>query len=63
LGSVQRLSNGNTLVGFGIAGEVHEVDDQGHARGRARLSTTDGLTTQAFYRALRLNSLFEYRER
>ena len=56
-GSAQRLSNGNTLVGFGYAGEIHEVD----ARGKlvARGTFEYGLRP-TFYRATRIASLYEY---
>jgi hypothetical protein len=56
-GSVQRLSNGNTLVGFGYAGEIHEVDPQGKVVARATFAYS---LRPAFYRATRIASLYEY---
>ncbi len=56
-GSAQRLSNGNTLVGLGYAGEIHEVDAQGKLVARG---TFDYGLRPAFYRATRIASLYEY---
>jgi hypothetical protein len=56
-GSVQRLSNGNTLVGFGYLGQIHEVDAHGKLVAQATFAY-GGQNT--FYRALRIASLYEY---
>ncbi len=56
-GSVQRLSNGNTLVGFGYAGEIHEVDPKDKLVARATFAY--GMRP-AFYRATRIASLYQY---
>jgi hypothetical protein len=58
MGSVQRLSNGNTLIGFAIPGRVMEVDRGGSVVSDATLST-NGAPTQ-FYRAIRIASLYTY---
>jgi Arylsulfotransferase (ASST) len=59
VGSVQRLKSGNTLVGFGLAGQIHEVNAQGKPVGV-------GIYTLhkrgAFYRAIRVASLYQYVE-
>lgn len=59
MGSVQRLANGNTVVGFAIPGRVDEVDPSGHLVAQARLLTGDGVPVE-FYRALRVPSLYRY---
>ncbi len=56
-GSAQRLSNGNTLVGFGYPGQIHEVDAHGKPIAVATFSYGDQGT---FYRALRIASLYEF---
>jgi hypothetical protein len=60
LGSVERLTSGNTLVGFGEAGRVDEVDPSGIVVATAQLRDAHG-TPVAFYRALRIPSLYQYR--
>ncbi len=57
VGSAQRLSNGNTLVGFGFAGQVHEVAPNGTVIAHASFSMNG---TAPFYRAWRLASLYQY---
>jgi hypothetical protein len=57
VGSVQRLRSGNTLVGFGLVGQVHEVDSHGNAVAKAAFSLHD---RSSFYRAVRLVSLYQY---
>jgi hypothetical protein len=57
VGSVERLSNGNTLVGFGVAGKIDEVDANSHLVSRG-LYHFGGLIT--FYRAIRIASLYKY---
>ncbi len=59
VGSVQRLKSGNTLVGFGLAGQIHEVNAQGKAVGIGIFSLHN---RGAFYRAVRLVSLYQYVE-
>jgi len=58
MGSVQRLANGNTVIGFAIPGRVLEVDRGGRVVSDAMLST-NGAPTQ-FYRAIRIASLYTY---
>jgi hypothetical protein len=59
MGSVQRLQSGNTLVGFGYAGRVDEVDRAGAVLAQASLVGTGGVSVQ-FYRALKVPSLYRY---
>ncbi len=57
LGSAQRLPSGNTLVGFGYVGQIHEVTPGRQVVGRATFSL-DG--SPIFYRAHRIQSLYQY---
>lgn len=57
VGSVQRLANGNTLIGFGDAGQIHEVDASATLLASANFQL-NGVST--FYRANRLRSLYTY---
>jgi hypothetical protein len=60
MGSAQRLTNGATVVGFGAAGRVDEVESDGSVLWSANL-TSDGVGAAIpFYRALRLRSLYSY---
>jgi outer membrane protein assembly factor BamB len=59
-GSVQRLRNGNTVIGFGLVGLVTEVDPAGSVRWEAELRV-DGRPA-VLYRALRIASLYRYLE-
>jgi len=59
MGSVQRLSNGNTVVGFGFAGRVDEVDPAGNLLAQASLHGP-GVASIEFYRALRVPSLYRF---
>jgi hypothetical protein len=60
MGSVQRLvQSGATLIGFGAAGRVVEVDRDGSVRWAATLASRDGVPV-SFYRAIRLTSLYQY---
>ena len=59
MGSAQRLAGGNTLVGFGAAGRVAEVDAGGRVVWEGVLTVGGGSPTQ-FYRALRVSSLYQY---
>lgn len=58
IGSSERLSNGNTLVGFGALGQLDEVDPVDNLLARA-FFTSGGKMAQ-FYRAYRLPSLYKY---
>ena len=60
MGSVQRLPNGATLVGFGAAGRVDEVAGDGSVIWSATLLSGDSRPI-AFYRAVRIASLYEDR--
>ena len=60
MGSVQRLANGNTLIGFGVAARVIEVGPDATARWDATLAS-DGPQALQFYRAVRMASLYQYR--
>lgn len=59
MGSVQRLGSGNTVVGFGYAGRVDEVDQTGAVLAQASLVGTGGTGVQ-FYRAVKVPSLYRY---
>jgi arylsulfotransferase ASST len=60
MGSVERLTNGNTVVGFGAAGRVDEVSASGLPVWRVSLSADGGSTTIPFYRAIRIASLYRF---
>ena len=60
MGSVQRLANGNTLIGFGVAARVIEVGPDATARWDATLASGGSQALQ-FYRAVRMASLYQYR--
>ncbi len=57
VGSAQRLANGNTVVGFGFASQVDEVDANAHLLARGTFKWSGA---KAFYRALRMPSLYQY---
>ena len=59
MGSAQRLANGSTLVGFGAAGRVDEVQSDGTLLWSANLKSDGTAAGIAFYRAIRLASLYE----
>jgi hypothetical protein len=59
VGSVQRLQNGNTLVGFGAAARMVEVAPAGQVVWEGRL-TVNGQPVPYFYRARRITSLYRY---
>ena len=61
MGSAQRLANGSTLVGFGSAGRVDEVESDGRVAWSVTLRTDASAAAIPFYRAVRLQSLYEYR--
>ena len=58
VGSSERLSNGNTVVGFGALGQIDEVDPTSSLLARAFF--TNGGKQGLFYRAYRLPSLYRY---
>jgi hypothetical protein len=58
VGSVERLTNGDTLVAFAYAGVVDEADPEGHLVWEASLFT--GTAPRVAYRVRRLPSLYEY---
>jgi hypothetical protein len=60
MGSVQRLANGATLVGFGAAGRIDEVGSDGSVVWSATLRTDGVAGLLSFYRAVRLRSLYEH---
>lgn len=60
VGSVERLGNGDTLVAFGLAGVVDEVDPAGNVVWEGRL-LNKGAAREA-YRIRRLPSLYVYEE-
>lgn len=57
VGSAQRLQNGNTVVGFGLASQMDEVDPNAHLLARGMFVWSGA---KAFYRAIRLPSLYKY---
>ena len=58
MGSVQRLANGNTVIGLAIPGRVMEVDPGGRVVADATL--TMGGAPALFYRAIRIASFYAY---
>lgn len=58
MGSAQRLADGSTLVGFGAAGRVDEVGNDGVVRWSANLTSDASSSAIPFYRALRVRSLY-----
>lgn len=59
-GSVQRRSNGNTVIGFGWVGVVTEVGPDGSVLWEGRLQV-EGVD-RVFYRAIAVPSLYRYQE-
>jgi hypothetical protein len=59
MGSAQRLSSGSTLVGFGAAGRVDEVQGDGVVVWSATLKSDATAAPIPFYRAIRIPSLYE----
>jgi hypothetical protein len=57
-GSVERMSNGNTLVAFAFAGTVDEVDPSGHVLWEATIM--NGTSAATTYRVRRLPSLYGF---
>jgi len=58
MGSVQRQSNGATLIGFGAAGRVLEVQHDGRISWDATLRGGSSASPISFYRAVRVRSLY-----
>lgn len=58
VGSVQRQSNGNTLIGYGFVSHITEVRADKTVVFDASLNSTNG--SVQFYRALRVPSLYRY---
>ena len=58
VGSVQRHASGNTLIGFGFAGQMTEVTPGGTAAWEGTLR--NGAATVRFYRAIRVPSLYRH---
>jgi hypothetical protein len=61
VGSVQRVQNGNTLVGYGAANLITEVSSSGQRIWEGRL-TVDGQGVPFFYRVRRIVSLYRYQQ-
>jgi hypothetical protein len=57
VGSAQRLQNGNTVVGFGTAKQIDEVNANAQLLSRGMFVWKGA---PAFYRAIRLPSLYQY---
>jgi hypothetical protein len=62
MGSVQRLLNGNTVVGFGVAARVIEVSPGGAVVADGALVMTGISEPVQFYRAIRIGSLYGFEE-
>ena len=60
MGSVQRLVNTKTLIGFGVAARILEVTAQSGVTWDATLTSTDSPAPVQFYRALRIGSLYRF---
>lgn len=59
-GSVQRLSNGNTVVAWTNYGLIDEVAPDGALVNRMQLNGAGGVTLTAAYRAIRIDNLYRY---
>ncbi len=60
MGSVQRLANTKTLMGFGVAARILEVSAQSSVTWDATLTSTLSAEPVQFYRAVRIGSLYRY---
>jgi hypothetical protein len=58
-GSVQRLANGNTVIGYSNHGTVTEVNPRGEVIWEGTIIRNDG-TPGNFYRAIKIGSLYRY---
>ena len=59
-GSVQRLSNGNTVVAWTNSGLFDEVAPNGTLVNRMQLDNAPGVPNRSAYRAIRINNLYRY---
>jgi hypothetical protein len=59
-GSVQRLSNGNTVVAWTNSGLFDEVAADGTLVNRMQLDNAPGVPNRSAYRAIRINNLYRY---
>lgn len=59
-GSVQRLSNGNTVVAWTNTGLFDEVAPDGTLVNRMQLDNAPGVPNKSAYRAIRINNLYSY---
>jgi hypothetical protein len=59
-GSVQRLSNGNTVIAWTNAGLVDEVAPDGTLIDRMQIYNSPGVPNTSAYRAIRISSLYHY---
>jgi hypothetical protein len=59
-GSVQRLSNGNTVVAWTNYGLIDEVAPDGGLVNRMQLNSAPGVAATAAYRAIRIDNLYRY---
>lgn len=60
MGSVQRLANTRTLIGFGVAARILEVTTESTVTWDATLSSTLTAQPVQFYRAVRIGSLYRF---
>lgn len=59
-GSVQRLSNGNTVVAWTNFGLIDEVAPNGTLVNRQQLNSVAGVPAAGLYRAIRIDNLYRY---
>src|SRR6185437_1669014 len=59
-GSVQRLSNGNTVVAWTNYGLIDEVAPDGALVNRMQLNSAPGVAATSSYRAIRIDNLYRY---
>ncbi|MEO7218404.1 MAG: aryl-sulfate sulfotransferase, partial [Gemmatimonadaceae bacterium] len=59
-GSVQRLSNGNTVIAWTNAGLIDEVSSNGTLIDRMQIYNSPGVANTSEYRAIRINNLYRY---
>jgi hypothetical protein len=60
-GSVQQLTNGNTVVGWTNYGWVDEVAPDGSLVNRMELDSSPGVRNMSAYRAIRIDNLYSYK--
>lgn len=61
-GSVQRLSNGNTVIAWTNYGWIDEVGPTGVLINRMQLNSAPGVVNGTEYRAIRIDNLYQYRQ-